>query len=660
MRAVLDGATTQIQATNNLLPQPATTAAAITTTSSSSSRSHGATMQNRRPSSDPRSTTEVAQQSAIDSTDSSDPTLTVIGTGEALTAHQQSVQRFHQLVSAGDFYSVEKLLQQLPALRDAMDEQTGLTPLCSAAMHGHLNIAACLLDADAPVDACERHGSTALMFAAQAGNIQMIRRLLVAGANPNAVNQQMTRSVLVWAVNEKHLNVCQELIEAGADIHFMMLNKAGNGKTASPLDAVIARGWTALLQWLIDTKKLPLESQIIKGTTLLNFACFTGSLESVRLLLDAGANATPNFDYATNTLRGPLWSADMNGKFHVVEYLLQRGMTVPLNIPSLPFPEVGVKYFQTIDMINHADLLMQGQHANPVGLKDLSLIQSPQKLIEGIAGKKIDLLPNEKKWTHWLSQLGISTLISHEIFKHTGPSAVVFRALAGNHTSTSREQYLQALIEIVSEACTSPNLNASFSNIKLTERGEKVMNRMVHKQRALLLQAVATLREQQLQRLRTLPEVCFNIHITTSNQLYEAGLYRFLTRQWGLFDPIALAAVRLIKAAHRHVLASPVSSSALPPKVQLRNALTALLEGLRLKTLLPEFDQAVNGLGAHVDKGVYGELIFAQWRLFNDAFQVALARPLKFGPLRPDTNGRRSEIHSEGHSDGYIEDHSEG
>jgi ankyrin repeat protein len=593
-------------------------------------------MQNQSASSDPRGEKQKADQdkTAFLTDASTNPALIVKGASDADAVLALPELSFHEKVSAGAFADVVRLQRQLPSLRDAIDEQTGLTPLCMAAMRGHADIAFFLLTAGAPVDALDHHGSTALMVAAQMGHAETVRLLLDYGANPNAINRQMSRSVLALAVIEKQFGVCQMLVEAGAFIHSTRMNVSENGQTASPLDIAIMQGCNEFTQWLFDTKRLFIESEIIKGTSLLHFACFAGSLKSVSFLLEAGASAKPNFDQRSDSIKGPLWSADANEQFHVVEYLLKRGMAAHKDIPSHSFPEGGFKYLKTIDLVNHADMLIHGSLSNPSGLKNVSLLQSPQKIIEGMADRKIDIVPKRKQWTHWLSELGVSTLISHEIFKRIRYSAVVFRALAGKHASTSRAQYLQALVEIVSEACASPNLNAAFSNINLTEPGEQTMNRMVHSQRALLLQAVSALREQHLAQLRTLPGVCINTYISTEHQFDEAGLSRFLTNQCGLYDFVAQAAIRLIKSAYEQVLREPASASAPPLNVQLRDALTSLLAAMNGRALMPEFGEALKEVGPHINRSMFGELIFAQWFMFNEAHQVEIVRPLMFGPIR--------------------------
>ncbi|CAK0897686.1 unnamed protein product [Prorocentrum cordatum] len=58
---------------------------------------------------------------------------------------------------------------------------------------------------------------TPLMFAAQAGSEACVRRLLEAGAHPNAVDEEDLWASLHFAAKEAHLGVCGLLLEARAD-----------------------------------------------------------------------------------------------------------------------------------------------------------------------------------------------------------------------------------------------------------------------------------------------------------------------------------------------------------------------------------------------------------------------------------------------------------
>ena len=61
----------------------------------------------------------------------------------------------------------------------------GSTPLCIAAMKGHMNVIECLVDASADVDIPDDNGFTPLQLATIGGFVQIARFLLSRGANVN-------------------------------------------------------------------------------------------------------------------------------------------------------------------------------------------------------------------------------------------------------------------------------------------------------------------------------------------------------------------------------------------------------------------------------------------------------------------------------------------
>lgn len=164
---------------------------------------------------DPRGLICTASEAASDllGEGSTEPSLKALCNDGSNSAVSMAQGRFHQLVRAGALDEVEHCLLQSPALRDAGDLQTGLTPLCLAAESGHTMIAAALLAAGAAVDVRARNDSTPLMFAAFAGRVEMIRVLLSAGANPD----------------------------------LMFFNPSLNQANPSPTVSVLMQGWTELI-----------------------------------------------------------------------------------------------------------------------------------------------------------------------------------------------------------------------------------------------------------------------------------------------------------------------------------------------------------------------------------------------------------------------------
>jgi ankyrin repeat protein len=104
----------------------------------------------------------------------------------------------------------------------------GITALYAAAINGHTDIAAFLLDEGADVDVRLNDGETPLMAAVWNGQVDMVDLLLKRGANVHAKKvtpyKSSGESSLVWAVhrhrNEKSENydiIFQLLADAGAE-----------------------------------------------------------------------------------------------------------------------------------------------------------------------------------------------------------------------------------------------------------------------------------------------------------------------------------------------------------------------------------------------------------------------------------------------------------
>jgi ankyrin repeat protein len=127
----------------------------------------------------------------------------------------------------------------------------GVTPLSLACTNGNAAIIEKLLQAGANLNATTRDGETPLMTAARTGRVEAVKTLLVHGADVNAKEQTRGQTALMWAAAENNTAAVTALVEARADV---------NARTTG--------GFTPLL-----------------------FAVRGGSRETVRVLLDAGANA---------------------------------------------------------------------------------------------------------------------------------------------------------------------------------------------------------------------------------------------------------------------------------------------------------------------------------------------------------------------------------
>jgi hypothetical protein len=163
------------------------------------------------------------------------------------------------------------------------------------------------------------------------------------------------------------------------------------------------------------------------------------------------------------------------------------------------------------------------------------------------------------------------------------------------------------------------------------------MNQIAVAQGELLLKGVANLREQFEKQVASLPSLCMISYITLAHQINEPDLYRKMTREWGLYDPVARAAIRLVKEAYEKLRALPSQRippefAAMSPSEQLRHVMVELLEDW---DKIPELVETLLKCDAQALDAV-SDLLFQQWRLFGEAFGVTKPRYSKFGPHRPE------------------------
>jgi ankyrin repeat protein len=216
----------------------------------------------------------------------------------------------------------------------------GSQVLQTAAERGQETIVRALLDKGADVNAKDKSGNTALTAAVGNGHEVVVRALLAKGAdvrvNPTALFATLERG---------HTGVAQALLDKGADFN------ARDGRSATPLIVAARKGQAALVQTLLDrgadlhakdisghtpflaaasgghtaivqsllAKGMDVNSKVdFSGVTALMLAAERGASDTVRALLDHGADNT------AKDVEG--WSAvvyaDMNGHTEMVKTLL--------------------------------------------------------------------------------------------------------------------------------------------------------------------------------------------------------------------------------------------------------------------------------------------------------------------------------------------------
>jgi ankyrin repeat protein len=93
----------------------------------------------------------------------------------------------------------------------------GVTPLLQASRVGDAAMVELLLRSGANPSLAHPEGETPLLAAARSGSVPAVRLLLARGVDVNAAEKFQDTTALMWAAAEGHIDVVDVLIEAGAD-----------------------------------------------------------------------------------------------------------------------------------------------------------------------------------------------------------------------------------------------------------------------------------------------------------------------------------------------------------------------------------------------------------------------------------------------------------
>jgi uncharacterized protein len=254
----------------------------------------------------------------------------------------------------------------------------GSTPLWLASINGDGPIIEALIKAGADANEQLPLGRTPLMVAARTGNVDAIKVLLDHGANVNAKETLRGTTALMWAADEGHAPAIQLLLQHGADIKARSdpaergrgpaLGKSNDPRKAvAALGAALAAGiptpqlgaigTTGLIPIVPDKagagrgrgksgaaggaaddtddaaatfgfgrgKPAPKDGG---GLTALVYAARANDLDSVKALLEAGADVNQVTDYGWSALL----VATQNRYYKLATFLIDHGANV--NLPN--------------------------------------------------------------------------------------------------------------------------------------------------------------------------------------------------------------------------------------------------------------------------------------------------------------------------------------
>lgn len=142
----------------------------------------------------------------------------------------------------GDISALDALLSNRAAQPDIRDA-CRWTPLMKAALNGHLEVVKRLVAAGAAIDAEDSGGYTAMMLAASNNHAEVVDYLLAQGAHVD--HQESTQGVtaLIWAAKLGHRETVAALLRHGADGTL----KDFSGHTAAAWATELGFGPTAAL-----------------------------------------------------------------------------------------------------------------------------------------------------------------------------------------------------------------------------------------------------------------------------------------------------------------------------------------------------------------------------------------------------------------------------
>lgn len=251
-----------------------------------------------------------------------------------------------EAIRAGDDGALRRVLADQPAL--TTNGYINSTLLQDAVQLGRAGAVAALLDAGVPADEYNGFGVTPLMTAAWDGHAEVVRLLLEAGADPNAVivtdrgyddPNAYGRCALWGAVYGGHRAVIDLLepvtspgmraqaLEAAARQHdddfedalpypeeTLALLRAARWGEQGDLSFAIEDGGD------VSVRLRPEESHRWLGSTPLSFAAGRGRMDLVGALLEAGAD----LGQADHDGRTAADFADLNGHPEIAEFLRSR------------------------------------------------------------------------------------------------------------------------------------------------------------------------------------------------------------------------------------------------------------------------------------------------------------------------------------------------
>jgi ankyrin repeat protein len=175
-----------------------------------------------------------------------------------------------------------------------------------------------LIEKGAKVNAEKEGGYSPLMLAAQRGSLPIVRYLLQKSANTDSIAKGPSGFALAYVMNfaaqSGNIDLVKFLVSKGLSVN--ETNDSGD----SPILEAARSGNLSLVKYLIS-KGASIRATQSDGTTLLHLGAFSGNVNLVKFLVAQGldVNAT------NNQKESPLVNAALSGDFETVKFLVEKG-----------------------------------------------------------------------------------------------------------------------------------------------------------------------------------------------------------------------------------------------------------------------------------------------------------------------------------------------